>query len=399
MPSHTLLRYRARWIPAGGLLFTAGWGANHFAPLLLLYQREFALSNLSTAAIFGAYAVGLIPSFLAGGPLADRYGRRRVAVPAVAATMFASLVLMLGARYPAALYVGRVLVGLSAGAAFTAATAWIRDLSPNESPGTAARRAAFSLSAGFALGPLVSGVVAQWGPAPALLPYAIQLVLTFPIVVAASRAPEIALEKPPARTPHAAWLRLPANGRFWKLTAPAAPWVFASASIAFVTLPSLISSGVPGAPIAYAGLVSAVTLATGVAVQPAAKWLDDRTRFGLPAGLACSVVGCLLGAEAIGLRSPLLALFDALILGAGYGILVAAGLTEVERLARPNERARLASIFYCLAYSGISAPYFIAALTWRVGSVAALLAAGGLAAATALYLLTIWRQAEAPETV
>jgi hypothetical protein len=100
-----------------------------------------------------------------------------------------------------------------------------------------------------------------------------------------------------------------------------------------------------------------------------------------------------------GLRSPLLALFDALILGAGYGILVAAGLTEVERLARPNERARLASIFYCLAYSGISAPYFIAALTWRVGSVAALLAAGGLAAATALYLLTIWRQAEAPETI
>jgi hypothetical protein len=31
------------------------------------------------------------------------------------------------------------------------------------------------------------------------------------------------------------------------------------------------------------------------------------------------------GAVAVGLRSPLLALFDALILGAGYGILVATG--------------------------------------------------------------------------
>jgi predicted MFS family arabinose efflux permease len=91
---------------------------------------------------------------------------------------------------------------------------------------------------------------------------------------------------------------------------------------------------------------------------------------------------------AVGLRSPLLALFDALILGAGYGILLATGLTDVERLARPEERARLASSFYCLAYSGIAAPYVIAALARHASSVKALLAAGGLAAATGLYLLT-----------
>src|SRR4029077_11573476 len=130
---------RVRWLPAGGLLFAAGWGANHFAPLLLLYKREFGLSDTASAAIFAAYAVGLIPSFLAGGPLADRFGRRRVAVPAVVAGMFGSVTLMLGARYPGALYLGRVLVGLSAGAAFTAATAWVRDLSPNEPAGTGAR--------------------------------------------------------------------------------------------------------------------------------------------------------------------------------------------------------------------------------------------------------------------
>ena len=379
---------RARWLPAGGLLFAAGWGANHFAPLLLLYKREFGLSNIATAAIFAAYAVGLIPSFLAGGPLADRFGRRRVAVPAVVASMFGSLTLMLGARYPAALYVGRVLVGLSAGAAFTAATAWVRDLSSNEPAGTGARRAASCLSAGFALGPLVSGAIAQWGPAPAVLPYVIHLMLTIPILGAASRAPEIARDEGRVPTAPMAWLRPSTDVRFWKLTAPAAPWVFASATIAFVTLPSLVGSGVPAAPIAYAGLVTAITLATGIAAQPAARWLDRRTRFGLPAGLACSVVGCLIGAVAVGLRSPLLALFDALMLGAGYGILVATGLTNVERLARPQERARLASGFYCLAYSGIGAPYVIAALASHASNVTALLAAGGLAAATGLYLLT-----------
>jgi len=372
----------------GGLLFAAGWGANHFAPLLLLYQRQFGLSNLATAAIFGAYAVGLIPSFLVGGPLADRFGRRRVAVPAVVASMFGSLTLMLGARYPAALSFGRVLVGLSAGAAFTAATAWVRDLSSNEPAGTGARRAASCLSAGFALGPLVSGAIAQWGPAPALLPYVIHLILTIPILGAASLAPEIADDGGRVRTAPIAWLRPSTDVRFWKLTAPAAPWVFASATIAFVTLPALVHSGVPGAPIAYAGLVTAITLVTGIAAQPAARWLDRRTRFGLPAGLACCVVGCLVGAVAVGHRSPWLALFDALILGAAYGILVATGLTDVERLARPEERARLASSFYCLAYSGIGAPYLMAALARHSSSVTALLAAGGLAAATGLYLLT-----------
>ena len=69
--------------------------------------------------------------------------------------------------------------------------------------------------------------------------------------------------------------------------------------------------------------------------------------------------------------------------------LVVTGLTHVERLARPEERARLASSFYCLAYSGIGAPYVIAALERHAGSVTALLGAGGLAAATGVYLLTI----------
>jgi hypothetical protein len=221
-----------------------------------------------------------------------------------------------------------------------------------------------------------------------VLPYVIHLMLTIPILGAASRAPEIARDEGRVPTAPMAWLRPSTDVRFWKLTAPAAPWVFASATIAFVTLPSLVGSGVPAAPIAYAGLVTAITLATGIAAQPAARWLDRRTRFGLPAGLACCVVGCLIGAVAVGLRSPLLALFDALMLGAGYGILVATGLTNVERLARPQERARLASGFYCLAYSGIGAPYVIAALASHASNVTALLAAGGLAAATGLYLLT-----------
>src|SRR4030088_1591585 len=97
---------RARWLPGAGLLFAAGGECKHCVTIVLLYQREFALSNQSTAVICAAYAVGLIPSFLAGGPLADRYGRRRVAVSAVAAGVFACALLMRGVPYPGARYRG-----------------------------------------------------------------------------------------------------------------------------------------------------------------------------------------------------------------------------------------------------------------------------------------------------
>src|SRR3546814_12961242 len=60
--------------------------------------------------------------------------------------------------------------GLASGSTFTAASAWLTDLSPGED-GTAARHSTTALSAGFGLGPLAAGLAGQWLPAPTVVPY------------------------------------------------------------------------------------------------------------------------------------------------------------------------------------------------------------------------------------
>ena len=54
--------------------------------------------------------------------------------------------------------------------------------------GTVARRAAVAMTTGFAVGPLVAGVLAQWAPQPAVVPYLPHIALTAD--VASLRSPD-----------------------------------------------------------------------------------------------------------------------------------------------------------------------------------------------------------------
>jgi MFS family permease len=89
-----------------------GWGANQFAPLVQLYRQRLDVSPAVAEAIFGLYALGLVPGLLVAGPLSDRIGRRPTVVFAVALSMLAGGVLMLG--------LGLVTVGTLASAGVAA---------------------------------------------------------------------------------------------------------------------------------------------------------------------------------------------------------------------------------------------------------------------------------------
>jgi MFS family permease len=142
-----------------------GWGSNQFTPMLLVYSHSLGLSTGTLEALFGAYALGLIPGLLIAGPLSDAVGRRPVVIPAAALSLLASVTLVAGAHTVALLFAGRLLAGVSSGAVFGAGTAWLREASlppvGDAGPATAARRAAVAMTIGFAFGPLVSGLVAQ----------------------------------------------------------------------------------------------------------------------------------------------------------------------------------------------------------------------------------------------
>jgi MFS family permease len=71
----------ALWWQAGLAVTAVAWGAQQFAPLLLLYQDRLHLGATVVQATFGCYVAGLIPGLLFGGPISDQYGRRPVMLP------------------------------------------------------------------------------------------------------------------------------------------------------------------------------------------------------------------------------------------------------------------------------------------------------------------------------
>lgn len=66
------------------LLFAAGWGANHFATLLIVYRTRLSLGPPSLGLLYGVYALGLVPGLVLAGRISDRRGRRPLVLPAPA---------------------------------------------------------------------------------------------------------------------------------------------------------------------------------------------------------------------------------------------------------------------------------------------------------------------------
>jgi Major Facilitator Superfamily len=110
-------------------MFGVAWGANQFSSLLLADRLHRGLSESTADALFGVYAIGLIPALLLIGPISDQRGRRPFIVAAGVLSALASLALTAGTYSLGMLYLGRFLAGVCGGAAFAAGTAWIKELS------------------------------------------------------------------------------------------------------------------------------------------------------------------------------------------------------------------------------------------------------------------------------
>jgi MFS family permease len=349
-------------------LFAIGYGANQFSSLMVMYREQAHYPAVTVAAFFGIYAAGLAPGLLLGGPASDRWGRRRLLVPALAVSAPASGVLALGgvaAVSEPALYLGRFLFGVVTGIAMAVGSAWVKELSQvpwdrGADAGAGARRAALALSAGFCVGPLVAGVLAQWAPLPMELPYLAHIALTVVVVVALVPVPE-------TREPGAfrSGVRVHLPRRFRRVVAPMAPWVFAAPALSFTVQPDALGPRLAGFGLVYTTLLTTVTLGTGVVVQSWARRLSPVA--GARIGLGALVVGLLVAAGATALGSPLLAVPAALVLGVAYGLSLVAGLLEVQRMAEPAQLGGLTAVYYTLTYVGFALPVVLAALTGLVG--------------------------------
>jgi len=104
------------------VLLATEWAANHFAGLIPAIGDHQHLEAATLNAIFGIYAVGLLPGLIIGGRASDALGRQPV-VWAGSATALVGTVAMLLSQDSAVSLVGRLIVGLGVGLAISACTA------------------------------------------------------------------------------------------------------------------------------------------------------------------------------------------------------------------------------------------------------------------------------------
>ncbi len=349
---------------------------------------ERGLSTTVADALFGVYALGLIPALLLCGPASDLHGRRRIARPAVLLSVVATVILMLGHDSLPLLYIGRFLAGVCSGAIFAAGTAWVKELSSGEYAGGAgeqagARRAAIALSLGFGLGPVVAGLLAQWASSPLVVPYVPHLLVMLVVVPAVWRVPETVTDPGPASFLARLSVPIASSREFLTIVVPLAPWVFTAASISFALMPGIVSAHTSPYGLAFAAVTAGVTLGFGVGIQPYARKLDaGAASRGAIAGLSAVICGLLVQALAAHLVSWPLVLVGSALLGSGYGLCLVSGLLEVQRIAAPGELAGLTAVFYALTYLGFAAPIALSALnsSLKVGYPLLLLVTAGLAA-------------------
>jgi hypothetical protein len=374
-----------QWLRVASAMAVVGWGANQFAALLPVYRETGGLGASFVSLAFTMYAVGLVPALLLAAGVADRVGLRVTVRSAVVLSGCASLLLAIGTEVTWSLLLGRALAGTAMGLVLGPATAWVTDLSADAA--LAPRRVAVALSVGFGGGPLVAGIVAQWAPAPELLPYLLQIVLAAVVGAASwnvSDASPAAIERD-SRPRGGGLLRALASPAFLGVIPVTAPWVFGTATMSFAVVPSVVD--MPGYDAALDGLMAGATLGTGVLVQPFAQWLERRRPgAAMRLGLALAGGGMAFAAAAFATGSAVLLVPIALVFGSSYGLVLVAGLRRVEVLAEPEDRARMNAIFYSLAYIGFAVPLVFSLVAPERGEQIAFAVAG---AASAM-LTVVW---------
>ena len=357
-------------------------GTNVATPLYHGYEVAFGFSPLVVTLVFAAYVAALIPSLLVTGSLSDAVGRRRVLVPAVALAMLGSLVFAL-AQGTSWLFAARVLQGLALGLASGALTAALSDLEPTGNRRRAALVSTVAAVGGLGLGPLLGGLLAQYAPAPRVLPFVMEIVLLVP-----AGAAMLSL---PAAPPGARWRprrpQIPISTRAVFATSGTASFLaFAVIGLSLTLVPTYVTKLSGNSNLLLSGGAVAVMLA-GSALAQVAGYGRRATEIEL-IGLPLLALGLILLGVAGGISSLPLLLLATVIAGVGQGLVFLGGLTALNEAAPAERHADVLSSFYVVIYLGVGLPVIgVGFLATVIGLLAAVQYFAGVVAALCLLLL------------
>lgn len=338
-------------------LFGIAFSTQAPSPVLLYYTQTLDLGALALTVFFTVYALGLVPSLLLGGPYSDRYGRKRLLVPFTVLCLLALAVLAFSAvAGQPAIYLGRFLQGLTSGAVFTVGVVWMRELAGPSGASGAAVRASAAMAIGFALGPLTSGVLVQWGPAPELLPYVLPVVLVVLAAVLCTTIPETMTEHRPGRLE----IGIPPGAAqgFWVYLLPVGLCVYSYAVLSLTVFPVLVSEQGFGVVFALVGVSALLVQGSAAAATGLARRWGPAACGWIAALLAAG--GCALGYLGVQPDGWPWLLPASLLIGVSEGLAITSGISVADLLAPAHRRGGLVSVFYLVVYFGFAVPTIVA---------------------------------------
>jgi MFS family permease len=355
-----LSRSAGFWVVAASLAVLTAFST---APSALygIYARQDHLAPITVTFVYSAYAAGVLASLLLVGHVSDWYGRRTVLVPAMLTALVATLVFAGSSSLPE-LLLGRVLTGVSLGAAIAAATAYLTDLDSGPGPGAAPTRrgqvvATVANVGGLAVGPLLAGVLVQYvEPEPRIVFLLFGALLTLAAALTA-RVPEV---RPlPEPRPHYRPQRLagPTAARSQFAAALGGDFLVFTVFGVFAGLASAFLGGVLHRPSpALAGLAVFISFGVGALTQVSTIAWPLRRLLGV--GIPVLLVGLAVLVSAAWVQPPSLLLFlgGAALVGVGSGAIYRSTLTVVLTTAPPDERAAALALFFVVGYVGLSLP-------------------------------------------
>jgi predicted MFS family arabinose efflux permease len=377
-----------------------GWlwmmaGANLAAPLYAVYAGEFHFSGIVLTTVFATYAVTLVATLLVGGRLADRFGRRPVILAGLVVAA-AALVAFTLASATAWLYAARALQGIAVGLVSGPATAALVEIDPMRDQARPALLAGLAQAVGSGLGPLVSGPLAQWAPAPLRTSYLVGLAGTAVAAGFVWALPERHRGEEPWRMQ---WPRVPHDIRldFARLGLTAG-LVWASLALYLSVVPSYVAGLLSTDNLALLGANSALACLASAGAQIWTRGRGGDRRRWQAIGLALLAAGLVLLVVSSVTHSLVTVLLGAVITGVGHGLGFLHAQDELNSVAPRQRRAEVSAAFVCCIYVvvggsvvGVGALEEVGSLTTAVGVVGGLLTLGAVAAA-AWQARTGWAQ-------
>jgi MFS family permease len=345
------------WLAAVAFLLNMGFSAVP-TPLYVLYQQRDGISSLMVTVVYAVYAVGVIGSLFLGGHLSDWIGRRHVFVPALLANA-ASAVLFILDPSLAGLIVARIISGISVGLTTATATSYLAELHASARPGASPRRAEAVATAanlgGIGFGPLAAGLLAQFAPAPLVLPYVVFGIALIVLALAVAFSPET-IRRPDPR-PHYRAQRMavpaPARSLFYAATL-AGLAAFAVFGVFNSLVPSFLAGTLHDQSHAIAGAVAFAAFGAAAAAQILGSGTPALVL--LKRSVPMIALGMALTAGAMWSDSLAMFIVGGVITGAGGGMVFKGSLATVVSSSPPGSRAEVLAGFFLGAYVGLSVP-------------------------------------------